>query len=219
MKDIFIGHGHTHIADSHNKVSICICGLPFKNGVCDSCEGKNSLHIEGEIYKKQKKSAIFKKYWFVLLGKELYSYKNQGDVKHKVMKSLAGVYIKDEPTTADESGNPVYAFMLIFPNKRRIYYLKSEQDKEKWVNGIKNAIGFSSLSDFYDVGETLGTGKYGVVKAGLHKRTNIEVAIKIVRKKDLTIKDIELLKREIEVLKICQHPSINRFYDVFENQD
>jgi len=31
----------------------------------------------------------------------------------------------------------------------------------------------------------------------------MEVAVKIVRKKDLSIKDIELLKREIEVLKIC----------------
>lgn len=30
---------------------------------------------------------------------------------------------------------------------------------------------------------------------------------------------MELLKREIEVLKLCQHPSIIRFYDVFENFD
>lgn len=35
----------------------------------------------------------------------------------------------------------------------------------------------------------------------------------------MSLKDIELLKREIEVLKICQHPNIIRFYDVFENCD
>jgi len=29
------------------------------------------------------------------------------------------------------------------------------------------------------------------------------VAVKIVKKKDLSLKDQELLKREIEVLKIC----------------
>ena len=40
-----------------------------------------------------------------------------------------------------------------------------------------------------------------------------------MKKKDLSLKDIELLKREIEVLKICQHPNIIRFYDVFENSD
>jgi serine/threonine protein kinase len=40
-----------------------------------------------------------------------------------------------------------------------------------------------------------------------------------VKKKDLNIKDQELLKREIEVLKICQHPNIIKLEDVFENQD
>lgn len=57
--------------------------------------------------------------------------------------------------------------------------------------------------DFYDLGENLGKGKYGVVKLGTHKRTKQEVAVKIVKKKDLSLKDLELLKREIEVLKIC----------------
>ena len=46
--------------------------------------------------KKQKRGGNLKKYWFVLLGKELYSYKKQSDLKHKEMKSLAGVYLKEE---------------------------------------------------------------------------------------------------------------------------
>ena len=65
-----------------------------------------------------------KKYWFVLLGKELYSYKQQGDLKHKEMKSLDEVV---------ECGMKMHPFMLIFPNKRRIYYLKSKEEKEKWT--------------------------------------------------------------------------------------
>jgi serine/threonine protein kinase len=28
--------------------------------------------------------------------------------------------------------------------------------------------------------------------------------------------DLELLKSEIEILKICQHPNIIRLYDVFD---
>ena len=59
-------------------IELCICGLPVEPGMqnCNSCEGKNSVHMEGEILKKQKKGGVLKKYWFVLLGKELYSYKN-----------------------------------------------------------------------------------------------------------------------------------------------
>ena len=58
-----------------------------------------------------------------------------------------------------------------------------------------------------------------MVKRAEHKKSGREVAVKIVKKKELSLKDIELLKREIEVLKICQHPNIIRFYDVFENSD
>jgi len=73
--------------------------------VCESCQGKKSIHIEGEILKKQKKGGKLKMYWFVLLGKELYckslevtlaAYKNKGDPKHKDMQSLVGVHLKNE---------------------------------------------------------------------------------------------------------------------------
>ena len=87
------------------------------------------------------------------------------------------------------------------------------------MEAIKRAIGYANLNDFYDLKENLGQGKYGVVKRGIHKKTQKEVAVKIVKKKDLSLKDQELLKREIEVLKICQHPYIIRLNDVFENQD
>lgn len=47
----------------------------------------------------------------------------------------------------------------------------------------------------------LGKGKYGVVKKAKHKRTKQDVAVKFVKKRDLNLKDLELLKREIEVIK------------------
>jgi len=87
------------------------------------------------------------------------------------------------------------------------------------MTAIKQAIGYANLYDYYDVKDNLGQGKYGIVKRGIHKKTGKEVAIKIVKKKELNLKDQELLKREIEVLKICQHPNIIRLDDIFENQD
>lgn len=40
-----------------------------------------------------------------------------------------------------------------------------------------------------------------------------------MNKKDMTVQDLELVKTEIEILKVCQHPNIIRLYDVFENVD
>lgn len=57
------------------------------------------------------------------------------------------------------------------------------------MEAIKKAIGYANLYDYYDVFESLGQGKYGVVKRGIHKKSQREVAIKIVKKKELSLKD------------------------------
>jgi len=46
------------------------------------------------------------------------------------MKSLAGVYLKEELEDFIENGVKLFPFMLIFPNKRRIYYLSSKEEKD-----------------------------------------------------------------------------------------
>ena len=47
--------------------------------------------------------------------------------------------------------------------------------------------------------QVIGQGKYGVIYFSVHKRTKLEVAIKVVKKKDLSLTDMELLRREIEI--------------------
>lgn len=54
----------------------------------------------------------------------------------------------------------------------------------------------------------IGNGKFGLVKLARYKKTKQHVAVKILRKNEMTNKDLELQKREIEILKICQHPNI-----------
>lgn len=53
------------------------------------------------------------------------------------MRALSDVYIKDEPEELDDNGEALYPFMLIFPNKRRIYYFYNQAEKQKWVTTIK----------------------------------------------------------------------------------
>jgi len=35
----------------------------------------------------------------------------------------------------------------------------------------------------------------------------------------MSVKELELARTEIEILKICNHPNIVRIYDIFENLD
>ncbi len=65
----------------------------------------------------------------------------------------------------------------------------------------------------------MGKGKFGLVRAAIHKQTGARVAVKVIKKAKLSIEDLDLAKREIEILKVCQHPNIIRLLDTFENPD
>jgi serine/threonine protein kinase len=119
------------------------------------------------------------------------------------MYSLVGVFIKDEVEEVLDKKHVIHPFKLIFPNKTRLYYLRTKQAKEEWIKAIKEAIGYSNLFDYYDMKESVGNGKFGLVRSAIHKKTGKEVAVKVMKKKEMTISDIELLKMEIEILKIC----------------
>jgi serine/threonine protein kinase len=170
------------------------------------------------MMRKAKENKL-KKYHYHLLEKELYVYKHKGDAKPKTMVNLVGVFIREEEKEQLDRSNTLFPFTLIFPTKERTFYLLSEDDRAAWVEVIKKAIGYANLFDYYEMKEKLGNGKFGTVKLGVHKKTGKKVAIKIMKKKSMTTQDLELQKREIEILKICQHPNICRLLDVFENQE
>ena len=65
----------------------------------------------------------------------------------------------------------------------------------------------------------MGEGKFGTVKSAIHRKTGKRVAIKVMKKSIMSSEDLELVKAEIEIMKICQHPNLIRMLDLFENID
>lgn len=61
----------------------------------------------------------------------------------------------------------------------------------------------------------LGHGHYGVVRKCMNRETDEWYAIKSIRK--AKVSKIEVLKREIEILKEVRHPNIIELVDVFED--
>ena len=134
------------------------------------------------------------------------------------MHNLTGIFVQREPEEVID-GIKMYCFSIIYPKKKRIYLSDSESDIKTWIIKIQKSMGYTDITEIYDVKEKLGNGKFGLVKLGIHKETGQKVAIKIMSKKDMSSMDMELVKTEIEILKVCQHPNIIRIYDIFENLD
>ena len=160
----------------------------------------------------------FKELWFKLVYKDLYYYKNKNEKVHRGMHNLSGLFLKTEGLV-DIKGRKMYCFSIAFPSKNRVYYCDNENDYNNWVNALKKATGYTNLLDIYDIKQKLGKGKFGLVKLGINKETKQKVAVKIMNKNNMDSSDLELVRTEIEILKICQHPYIIKLYDIFENLD
>lgn len=206
---------------------ICVCGrneLEDGKEYCFECEENLGQEaISGYMYRKTKDKSRIKKYYYKVIGTEMYSYKNEESKAHKTMHSMLGVYISEEDSEkmSDSSGKSLtlYPIKLVFPHKYRMYYFLENEEREEWVKALRVAAGYRAVSDYYDVSKkVLGKGKFGIVKLATHKKTGKEVAIKMVSKTQMTPEDLELQRNEIEILKVCQHPSIIRLLDIFENE-
>lgn len=71
----------------------------------------------------------------------------------------------------------------------------------------------------YQVGKILGEGSYGQVKLVRHKRTNMERAMKIIKKAGVSAEEKETMMKEVSILKSLDHPNIIKIYDLYEDEN
>ncbi|XP_042738547.1 serine/threonine-protein kinase SIK2 isoform X4 [Lagopus leucura] len=72
---------------------------------------------------------------------------------------------------------------------------------------------------FYDIEGTLGKGNFAVVKLARHRITRSEVAIKIIDKSQLDVVNLEKIYREVQIMKMLDHPHIIKLYQVMETKN
>lgn len=75
----------------------------------------------------------------------------------------------------------------------------------------------SELWEKYSVGEELGSGATAIVYRAVKRRTDEEVAMKIIEKDRIT--DAKMLRNEIQIHKATDHPNVLRLLEVFEDDE
>lgn len=114
---------------------------------------------EGECFLKTKNNK-FKAHWGVIMGNDIYCYKKKGDTQHRLMHCLVGTFVKDHPEELSPGGQskiwPIK--VLLPPNKSRILYFTHQDIQQKWLQILKESVGYANLFDFYELDRTLGKG-------------------------------------------------------------
>ena len=183
----------------------------------EAIEEDQCVRYEGYVCKYSQTQKKMKRTYFRLIGKDLYYYKKKEEKNHRGMHNLSGVFIKKGEDF--EYDGKKYLSIVILYKTEKSYYFDNEEDFNKWFEKLNLAVQNKSLFDKYEVKQKIGKGKFGLVKCGINKETNKQVAIKIMEKKNMDKSDLELAKVEIDILKISQHPNIIKLYDIYENEN
>ena len=176
---------------------------------------EDKAKYENYIYKKSEGNRL-KKYYLVLIDKDIYYYKSDQKKEVLGMHNLSGCFFK-ENSSEKINEKIYYCFSIVFPKKERKYYVSSSEVYENFIKALKKSFGYLNFFDYYEMLDNLGEGIFGSVKLGVEKKTNQRVAIKIIKKEKTKESDIELVRNEIDIMKLCYHPYVVHLLDHFEN--
>lgn len=72
----------------------------------------------------------------------------------------------------------------------------------------------------YEVLEVIGKGGYGEVKKVRHKELDVVRALKVIKKSRYkSTAELKMIKNEISIMKVVDHPSIVKLYEFFEDDE
>jgi serine/threonine protein kinase len=134
------------------------------------------------------------------------------------MHCLIDAYVKD-CERVEFKNILLYRFEIYFQNKVREYYCQDEAEFKQWIKMINMATGNASLGSKYEIIEKISSGKFGLIRRVKNIETGEISCLKIINKKSISNKDLQELKTETEIMKICQHPNLVRLDNLYEDQE
>ena len=126
--------------------------------------------------------------------------------------------VSDVAPTNPNSSSPTKVIVANSPARdpARPLNLKSDEAIGQYI--LLESTFHSDVQDYYVLKATIGHGQFGQVRLALHKLGNKrrKFAIKIVPKEKLKA-NFQVVKREMQSLKMLDHPNIVKVYELFED--
>jgi Ca2+-binding EF-hand superfamily protein/tRNA A-37 threonylcarbamoyl transferase component Bud32 len=181
---------------------------------------ESSNTMQGHLYKVGSLFKHLKLRYYILKDNFLYCFHNEYDLSPSGVIALEGMFV--EPVDhSNRSPKMAYGIeMTISPETEivRNLYATTEKSRNQWMRAIRHAARQFVLEDYYVIGDELGAGKFSKVHLCVHKVTLKKYAVKIIDKTGMTASERDLLRTEIAVLQLVNHPHIVHLKNVFETR-
>ena len=195
-----------------NKINIASGKINIRN-----INNHNKITYENWIYKMTKNGKL-KRFYLVLINKDIYYYKSDTKNEFDGMHNLTGCYINKLKSEIFLEGKEFFAFEIYSKNKSRLrkFYIDDRNIFKEFTKKIKTAIGYKKLSKYYEKGEVIGEGTFGLINLGMNKKTGQKVAIKMIKKEYLVnLKDKEMILNEINFFKTLSSSKYSKTFRIF----
>lgn len=166
------------------------------------------------------------KRFYVLSGNCMYYYSNKTDLRPKGVIFLTGCIIERVVDDKQELKG-YYGFELLHQDlctgehhrhEKRILYCRNSKVRDEWVQKLQHAAQVIPIEEDYVIGHEIGKGRFSIVCECVNKKTMEISAVKIIDKTVVEPEEKSLLRTEIAVLKLVNHPNIIRMKGLYESK-
>lgn len=140
---------------------------------------------------------------------------NQKELAPRGVILLTGCVVRIVPDAQNYDHNGYHGFEIYLGSEggkrdQRILYARTDLERKKWMAALQHASCKPPIEDVYTIGEELGSGRFSQVVQATHRVSGETVAVKIINKNKVGLMEKELLRTEIAILKLVEHPNIIR---------
>ncbi len=181
----------------------------------------NTIAREGWLLKKGQRLKSWKCRWCVLLGNCIYFYIKKSKSHTRGVMFLCGSFV--EPVNsyaAEHRGYWGFDISRQVHGKEsvRLFYTTTKADRDSWVYHLRHASKAIPIEEHYHIGQVLGKGRFSRVCVCVNKKTLERKAMKIIDKVLMDDEEKELVRSEIAIMKLIDHPNIVRMEDIYEGK-
>lgn len=99
-----------------------------------------------------------------------------------------------------------------------VLWFDSRVDRDEWTKVLEVAAKTRKFKDYYELKEKIGQGKFSEVHFATELATKEKWAVKIITKARLRPHETEMLRSEIAIMKLLDHPGVIMLKEVFDTK-
>ena len=172
----------------------------------------------GWLMRRGKEETAASKVFVTLRNSMLLAYVSPASALPSSVIFLEGCYV-DMVQDYDEGMGFGFIISHQYETFQDVYFWAvTAAEREEWIARIQQVANSRRIEDFYQIQDKIGNGRFSAVFMAIELETNLSWAVKVIDKTRLRNSEREMLRSEIAIMRILNHPNVVQMKELFEDK-